>query len=68
MLYFESATEATSTASCCICSDMSAFLMTAFRCSDIFELSTGVLSVDEKTMMQSYVSTSFGKEARVAIY
>lgn len=35
ILYFDSATDATSTASCCIASDMSAFFMTAFRCSAI---------------------------------
>ena len=35
MLYFESAWEAQSTASCCMSSDMSAFLITAFLCSDM---------------------------------
>ena len=33
MLYFDKAADAISTASCCIASDMSQFLMVAFRCS-----------------------------------
>jgi hypothetical protein len=35
MLYLDSASDATSTASCCMSSDMSAFLITAFLCSAI---------------------------------
>jgi hypothetical protein len=35
MLYSESALDAMSTASCCIFSSMSAFLITAFRCSPL---------------------------------
>ena len=37
MLYLDRATEAISTASCCIGSDMSAFFITAFLCSAILE-------------------------------
>ena len=44
MLYFDRAIEATSTASCCMASDMSAFLITAFLCSAILKSITGLVS------------------------
>ena len=37
ILYLDKATEAISTASCCIGSDMSAFFITAFLCSAMLE-------------------------------
>ena len=40
MLYFANACEAQSTASCCMLSDMSAFLITAFLCSVIITAKT----------------------------
>ena len=39
MLYLDRATEAISTACCCIGSDMSAFFITAFLCSAMLEFS-----------------------------
>ena len=47
ILNSDKAFEATSTASCCMLSDMSAFLMTAFLCSLIFECASKS-TIDER--------------------
>lgn len=61
MLYFEIAAEAQSTASCCISSDMSAFLMTAFLCSDILCLGWCLWNgMNDKRTMNKDLFVCFG--------
>jgi len=48
MLYLLRAWDAQSTASCCICSDMSAFLITAFRCSVMVDSTFETDQMDNK--------------------
>uniref|UniRef100_A0A2S2R9H4 Uncharacterized protein n=1 Tax=Sipha flava TaxID=143950 RepID=A0A2S2R9H4_9HEMI len=58
ILYFSSAWVAQSTASCCISSDISAFLITALR-SDIFEY-----YITEKSTKQLIKNVDVGKNYR----
>ena len=51
ILYSDNALEAMSTASCCIFSSMSAFLITAFRCSLMLQLIIGRRKAEEKIFM-----------------